>query len=225
MQRDFALAVTPIFDVALRWIDTIADPNRPSLKIEDIQDAHSNILATIKNAKSKLERKYRDRWDLIEYAIVAWIDEQCRSLNWEGRNWWENNSLELSRFSTKNSHDAFFEKAEEAMRDRDAIEIYFLCVVLGFRGIYMDLRHQDAAYVERAKDFVSRRNLPSDLRDWLKRASDMIPLGHSSGSLDLIEEESSGISPLSAKLSLISSLLFLSISLGGLIAYFLFTSR
>lgn len=89
----------------------------------------------------------------------------------------------------------------------------------------MDLRHQDAAYVERAKDFVNRRNLPSDLRDWLKRASDMIPLGHSSGSLDLIEEESSGISPLSAKLSLISSLLFLSISLGGLIAYFLFTSR
>ncbi len=116
----------------------------------------------------------------------------------------------------------FYEKAEESLQNRNAIEVYFLCVLLGFRGIYMDLRHQNPAYVERAVDFVNRRNLPTDLREWLKRAASMIPLGQTSGSLEVVDREGMGALPLAARASFVSSLLFATFAFGGLFAYLLF---
>ena len=222
MQREFALAVTPVFNTALRWIDKITDTGRPSLRIEEIKDGHSAIRNRINAARQKLEPKNRRVWELVQYALVAWIDEQCCSLNWEGRNWWQNNSLEVSYFGSKNAHDVFYEKAEEARQNRNAIEIYFLCVILGFRGIYMDLRHKDPNYVERAREFVNRRGLPGDLREWLKRASAMIPLGQTSGRLEVVDREGIGALPLTAKSSFVSSVLFALISIGALVAVIMF---
>lgn len=219
MQRDFALAVTPIFTTALDWIETITAKDRPTLQIEEVKDGHSAIIAKINLARKTLEPNSRQAWELIQYAIVSWIDEQCCSLNWEGRSWWENNSLEVNYFGTKNAHDAFYENAEKALPNRNAIEVYFLCVILGFRGIYMDLRHKDPVYVERATEFVNQRGLPKDLREWLKRAAGMIPLGQTSGHLEVTDREGSGALPLVAKTSFVSSLLFSSIAAGLLIAY------
>lgn len=225
MQKDFALAITPVFNVALGWLDTITDTSRPALRIEEIKDGHAAITTRINLARKKLEPGNRQTWELIQYAIVAWIDEQCCSVNWEGRAWWENNSLEVSYFGTKNAHDVFYEKAEQALQNRNAIEVYFLCVILGFRGIYMDLRHKNPNYVERATEFVSRRGLPNDLRAWLKRAADMIPLGQSSGRLDVVDREGYGALPLTGKTSLVSSLLFTSVAIWVLIAWCYFAHR
>ncbi len=225
MQRDFALAVTPIFNTALRWLEKITDKGRPTLRIEEIKDGHAAIKNKINAARKKLEPSNRRVWELIQYAIVAWIDEQCCSLSWEGRNWWQNNSLEVSYFGSKNAHDVFYEKAEEARQNRNAIEIYFLCVILGFRGIYMDLRHKDPNYRERAQDFVRRRGLPGDLREWLKRAAGMIPLGQSSSQLEVADREGSGALPLAAKTSFVSSLLFASIAVAALATYLYFVLR
>lgn len=222
MQREFALAVTPILNTALWWIDMITDQQRPSLQAEDIKDGHAAIISKINLARKRLEPQSRQAWELIHYALVAWIDEQCCSLNWEGRTWWQNNSLEVNYFGTKNAHDAFYENAEKAMSNRNAIEVYFLCVILGFRGIYMDLRHRDPEYVERATEFVTRRKLPKDLREWLKRAATMIPLGQTSSRLDVVQREGLGAMPLGAMTSFVSSLLFTCFASGILLAYILF---
>ena len=179
----------------------------------------------INDARKRLEPRSRKTWELIHYAIVAWIDEQCRSLDWEGRTWWENNSLEVKYFSTKNAHDAFYEHAEKSMQNPNAIEVYFLCVILGFRGIYMDLRHKNPDYVERAQDFVNRKRLPGDLREWLKRAAGMIPLGQTSGNLEVIDREGAGALPLTARTSFVSSLLFAAFAFGGLAAFLIFKMR
>ena len=222
MQREFALAVTPIFNTAIWWIETITDQNRPALPIEEIKDGRDKIISRIDSARKILEPRSRKTWELIHYAIVAWIDEQCRSLNWEGRSWWENNSMEVKYFGSKNSHDAFYENAEKSMQNPNAIEVYFLCVILGFRGIYMDLRHKNPSYVERAQEFVNRKRLPGDLREWLKRAAGMIPLGQTSGNLEVIDREGSGALPLAAKTSLVSSLLFAAFAFGSLFAFLIF---
>ena len=74
MQREFALAVTPIFNTALWWIETITDQNRPALRIEEIQDGHSAIIRKLSEARKKLEPRSRKTWELIHYAIVAGID-------------------------------------------------------------------------------------------------------------------------------------------------------
>ena len=86
----------------------------------------------------------------------------------------------------------------------------------------MDLRHRDPNYVERAQEFVTRNGLPGDLREWLKRAATMIPLGQTSGNLKVVDREGSGAFPLSARGSLVSSILFASIAFGTLVAYVFF---
>ena len=128
----------------------------------------------------------------------------------------------MKYFSSKNAHDAFYENAEKALQNRNAIEVYFLCVILGFRGIYMDLRHDDPTYVERAQEFVNRKRLRADLREWLKRASGMIPLGQNTDNLDIVDREGSGALPLVAKTSFVSSLLFATFAFSGLFAFLLF---
>ena len=224
MQREFALAIAPIFNTALWWLDTITNTSRPAMRSEEIKDGYNSLVSKINLAKKKLEPNNQRVWELVQYAIVAWIDEQCCSLNWEGRTWWQNNSLEVSYFGSKNSHDAFYENAEKAMRNRNAIEVYFLCVILGFRGIYMDLRHNDPNYVARANEFITRHRLPPDLREWLKRAAGVIPLGQSSSRLETVDREGSGAFPLAAKTSFVSSLIFCSFAIGALVTYLVFAS-
>ncbi|MDG2012008.1 MAG: DotU family type IV/VI secretion system protein, partial [Pirellulaceae bacterium] len=176
-------------------------------------------------ARRKLESQNREGWKLVHYAIVAWVDEQCMALPWEGQKWWQNNSLELHYFQQTEGNREFYVHAEKALRnrERDAIEIYFLCVALGFRGFYMDLRSPNPEYVGYAKNFITRKHLPEDIRAWMRRTAEQIPLGNTTtSSSEIVHREAAGAPPLKAATSFVSSLLFAMIGLGCLAAYALF---
>ncbi len=218
MRRDFAVAITPVLNAALNWIERITDQSRPAMEKSDVIDAQANLKKTIERAQPLIETRDRVGWPLVLYAIVAWIDEQSLSHSWEGTEWWKNHTLEQAYFGTKDGHDIYYAKAEEAIskNNRNAIEIYFLCVVLGFRGMYMDVRSRDADLVNRAKTFIHNHSLPGDLREWLQRIAKLIPLGKSSVSSEIIFREGEGAPPLGSKSSFVSSLLFCLIAVGCL---------
>ena len=105
------------------------------------------------------EKHHREGWELAKYALVAWIDDVLIEAPWPGRDWWENNSLEFAYFNTRDRATQFFKRAKQAaqLTRRDALEVFYVCVILGFRGLYA---MPEAAFL------ADQLDLPPDLESW-----------------------------------------------------------
>jgi type VI secretion system protein ImpK len=80
--------------------------------------------------------------DLAEarYALVAFIDEQIARSDWAGRSDWMNR-LQLELYKENTAGENFFVRLRALLRSGNrpvAVEIYYLCLVLGFEGAYRD---------------------------------------------------------------------------------------
>jgi type VI secretion system protein ImpK len=81
--------------------------------------------------------------DLAEarYALVAFIDEQIMRSDWPGRTEWMTRPLQLELYRENTAGENFFVRLRALLRGGDrpvAVEIYYLCLVLGFQGAYRD---------------------------------------------------------------------------------------
>jgi type VI secretion system protein ImpK len=81
--------------------------------------------------------------DLAEarYALVAFIDEQVMRSDWAGRAEWMARPLQLELYRENTAGENFFVRLRALLRAGDrpvAVEIYYLCLVLGFQGAYRD---------------------------------------------------------------------------------------
>lgn len=75
------------------------------------------------------------------FALVAFIDETILSSDWRERDRWLARPLQLQRYDRFDAGEHFFERLEHlrsapAIR-AEALEVYFLCMTLGFKGQYM----------------------------------------------------------------------------------------
>jgi len=81
--------------------------------------------------------------DLSEarYALVAFIDEQIMRSDWSGRADWMARPLQLDLYRENTAGENFFVRLRSLLRAGDrpvAVELYYLCLVLGFQGAYRD---------------------------------------------------------------------------------------
>lgn len=80
--------------------------------------------------------------DLTEVAfpLVAFIDEVILGSDWEHRESWRDRPLQLDLFGERTAGQRFFKRLEELRREgssrREILEIYHLCLTLGFAGAY-----------------------------------------------------------------------------------------
>lgn len=80
--------------------------------------------------------------DLTEVAfpLVAFIDEIILGSNWEHRERWRDRPLQLDLFGERTAGQRFFKRLEELRREgsarREILEVYHLCLTLGFAGSY-----------------------------------------------------------------------------------------
>jgi len=90
-------------------------------------------------------------------------------------------------------NEQFFLKAREAaaLPRRDALEVYYICVILGFRGLYRD---PEAAVI-----FNQAHGLPEDLSTWTRQAAMSIRVGQDRPPLAGPQRELAGAPPLRAK--------------------------
>jgi type VI secretion system protein ImpK len=75
------------------------------------------------------------------YALVAYIDEQILKSGWAGRGEWMNQPLQLALYREFDAGEKFFVRLRALLSQGDhlsAVQIYFLCLALGFRGAYGD---------------------------------------------------------------------------------------
>lgn len=94
----------------------------------------------------------------VRYALACWLDEMFILDSNLGQQWTER-KIEEALYGTNDRAWRFWEQAQkaEARPGSDALEVYFLCVMLGFRG---DLREN-----------------PDKLKNWVKASSAAIAKG------------------------------------------------
>src|SRR4051812_7827290 len=71
----------------------------------------------------------------LRYALVCWLDELfVDESDWGAR--WNERKLEVALFGTNDRAWRFWEQARQTAtrNDPDALEVYYLCLQLGFRG-------------------------------------------------------------------------------------------
>ncbi len=164
MTPRFSKAVDPIFLDVLELLERIGRDEQPVPREERLR-----IRGWIDQAEGQLG--HGQDWQLAKYALVAWIDDVLIDAPWEGRSWWKENALEVEIFNTRLRHEQFYLKAKEAssLAQKDALEVYYVCVVLGFRGLYRD--------PVAAAALVESFQLPPDLETWARQTSLAIQLG------------------------------------------------
>lgn len=78
---------------------------------------------------------------LAKYALAALIDETILTSRWEIREGWSGNPLQLEYFNDFSAGEEFYNKLEHLRHSSDpgkldVLEVYFLCLALGFKGKY-----------------------------------------------------------------------------------------
>lgn len=164
MTPEFARAVDPVFLHVIELLDRISSDETLSAPEE-----RGRIRAQLDRAEA-LAGQSRD-WELAKYALVTWIDEVLIEAPWEASAYFKNNKLEFEIFKTADAYVEFYRKAQEAssLRKKDALEVFYVCVILGFRGLYRDPNHAAA--------LTEELGLPPDLETWAKRTAEAIQLG------------------------------------------------
>ncbi|MCB9926143.1 MAG: DotU family type IV/VI secretion system protein [Planctomycetaceae bacterium] len=194
MTPSFAAAVDPVFLHVLGLLERISnsEPTTPSEERAAINNA-------LRDAEAQLGQK--QDWELAKYALVAWIDDVLLEAPWEGRKWWNENALEVELFNTRDRATIFYTKAKDAaaMTRRDALEVFYVCVVLGFRGLYRD----------QASTFLaSQLSLPPDLEGWAKQAAKSIQLAQGRPSItEAPRPTDEGAPPLEGKYRMVGAAL------------------
>ena len=73
----------------------------------------------------------------VRYALACWLDELFCDDQWgDWGRFWNNSKMETVLYKTNLRNRVFWQQAEMAERrnEKDALEGYYLCVMLGFRG-------------------------------------------------------------------------------------------
>lgn len=75
-----------------------------------------------------------------KFALVAFLDETIISSNWQRKDEWLTEPLQIKLFDTFNAGEEFFTNLhslrQRASSNKDVLEVYYLCLTLGFKGMY-----------------------------------------------------------------------------------------
>lgn len=155
MTDAFSDLVMPIFQKVIELKDKLTWGESPSLD-EVKKKTRSWIDQT--EQKAHADDGLAQEFALAKFGLVAWIDEILTDSSWGKSVGWgsEDHVLEWNLYQTNLRAGRFFEEAEEAYEavsqarsSTDPLEVYLLCVALGFRG---DLRFKG----DRAQEWVDR---------------------------------------------------------------------
>lgn len=110
----------------------------PSAEVRQVVD---DLLRQLEHGAVQIRCHPRHVED-VKFALVAFLDETVLSPehNFPLRQEWESTPLQLVYFEEHLAGVKFFERLDGLMRDveanADVVEVYYLCLVLGFKGKY-----------------------------------------------------------------------------------------
>jgi type VI secretion system protein ImpK len=114
-----------------------------------------------------------------KFALVAFLDETIISSAWNQKEAWLSDPLQIRMFDTFNAGEEFFtylgELRQRSSANKDVLEVYYLCLALGFKGKYQlqspellrrvidDLNMELHPEMYKSIDAISPDGKPSDI--------------------------------------------------------------
>ncbi len=131
--NDLIAFAGPIFDLILRLKAGIVAPSN---------DLRPKIVTMLVDFEKRAER-YRFSSKITQvskFALASFVDETVLTNNFHLKEEWEKNPLQLEYFGESLAGNKFFEKLLAMIKQvdvtADAVEIYYVCMLLGFKGRY-----------------------------------------------------------------------------------------
>lgn len=132
-KNDLVAFAGPIFDLILRLKAGIVTPSN---------DLRPKIAAMLTDFEKRAER-YRFNHRIIQvskFALASFVDETVLTNNFHLKEEWEKYPLQLEYFGEQLAGNKFFDKLHAMLRQiqetQDAVEIYYYCMLVGFKGRY-----------------------------------------------------------------------------------------
>lgn len=207
MDPNFSKAVDPIFIGVIDLLDRIGYG-----KAEAPERERAHIKGMIDRAETLLGNK--DEWKLAKYALVCWVDAALIDAPWDVDRWWDDHVLEREYFFDRVAFSEFYVRAQKAMQlsSKNALEVYYICVVLGFRGMFAD-----ASSAEHAEKLGVSKTLES----WARETVASLHLGV--GRPPILEQPKKvdGAPPLTGYTNLIITIIFTLTAIAIPLGYYL----
>ena len=131
--NDLVRFAGPIFDLVLRLKAGIVQPSN------ELRPKCAKLLDDFE----KRAERYRFNHKIVrvsKFALASFIDEVVLTNNFPLKEEWEKYALQLEYFGEQLAGNKFFEKLEAMLKQMkvtaDAVEIYYVCMLLGFKGRY-----------------------------------------------------------------------------------------
>ncbi len=121
------------FLIQLRRLDPAAQPPP-----ETLQQRFRTLIDTMQRRGNDLGFSREDVMEMT-YAILSLADEVAIFLGGNLRTWWLGHQLQLTFFNEANAGENFYVRVNALRQDPrriDAVRVYYLCLVLGFKGRY-----------------------------------------------------------------------------------------
>jgi type VI secretion system protein ImpK len=138
-----------------------------SAQLPSPADLRARILGVLEKMVAEGRSVGVQEHDIAEarYAIVAFIDEQILKSNWAGRTEWMSQPLQMVLYREYTAGENFFVRMRALLHDGRrpaALEAYYLCLALGFRGQFGTTGEtgQLQGLMDAARDQLKKR-LPS----------------------------------------------------------------
>jgi len=132
-QNPLLVMATPILELILKLKSGIVSPS------SDLRTTFSNLLKEMEFQASKLSYSSQ-AVQSGKFALAAFIDETVLTADFPLRQEWEKYPLQLEYFGEHLAGVKFFERLEEFLKESlqhiDVIELYYVCLLLGYKGRY-----------------------------------------------------------------------------------------
>ncbi len=154
---DLASLVAPVFELVLKIQAGVVTPSN------DLRPSVARLLSDMEQRCAAL-RYNPDQVQSAKFALAAFVDETVLADNkFPLREEWEKYPLQLEYFGEHLAGVKFFERLEELLKNTEAnadvIEVYYLCMLLGFKGKYRKyLEDQLKAVIQNTADHLRRVN-------------------------------------------------------------------
>jgi type VI secretion system protein ImpK len=134
MTDAFADVVAPVIQGVIDFQDGLLRGKHPTL--EEQKRSLVDLLKWSEDRAGRSSPELARDFELAKRALVYWIDEILITSSWKHAQEWTNHILEFFLYRESAAAIRFFEKASEAEKrdSTDPLEVFFLCIALGFRG-------------------------------------------------------------------------------------------
>ena len=139
---------TEIFAYTLLFLERVGEKQYPYDKVKADYDRFF-MIADLYKTKGGFKQ---EEFDLARYAVCAWVDEKILMSTWKEKNQWLKNQLQRVYYNTTSAGSDFFMKLNKInVTQKNVLEVYAICMCLGFKGRYFSDDAQDSYYLDELK--------------------------------------------------------------------------